>query len=149
MDFVLGKDCKVYYGAAATTTSTATTELTQTRKAGLSCEAGEADVTTRGNSGWKAIAATLRSLSAEIELIFKPGDAGYAALREAYLTNGQLCLAILTGALNAAESEGPVGNFAVTAFNRTEELEEGVVYTATLKLTKLIEWVEATAGSGS
>ena len=101
------------------------------------------------STGAPATAATLRSMSAEIELIFKPGDAGYAALRTAYLTNGQVCLALLTGALSAAESEGPVGNFAVTAFNRTEELEEGVVYTATLKLTKLIEWIDATAGSGS
>ena len=146
MDFVLGKDCKVYCGAAGTQLS-GLAELSTVRKAGLSAEAGEADVTTRANSGWRATAATLRSLSAELEVVFKPGDAGYETLRDAYLGGTSVCLAVLTGARDAAGSEGPHGDWAVTGFSRTEELEEGVVVTVTAKLTSFTAWVEVGAGS--
>lgn len=145
MDWVLGKDCKVYYGAAGGELS-ALTEMTQVRKASLSGEAGEADVTTRGGNGWKATAGTLKSLSAEMELVFKPGDAGYEALRDAWLTGAPLALAVLTGAQDAAGSEGPHGDWAISNFGRTEELEEGVVVSVTAKLAKFTAWVEV-AGS--
>jgi len=146
-DFVLGMDCKVYYGAAGTALASLT-ELTQVRKAGFSGETGEADVTTRGNGGWKASASTLRSLSGEMEIVFKPGDAGYEALRDAWKGNTLVSLAVLTGGSTVAGSEGPHGDFAVTGFNRSEELEEGVVVSVTVKLNKFTAWIEV-AGSGS
>ena len=148
MDYVLGKDGKVYYSATAQTVLGSLTELTTIRKAGFSGEAGSADVTTRANTGWRATAATLRDLSAELEIVFKPGDAGYEVLRDAWLAGSLVCLAILTGAYDAAGTEGPHGDFAVTAFNRAEELEEGMLVTFSLKLNKYIAWVDV-SGSGS
>ncbi len=35
------------------------------------------DVTTRGNNGWKATAATLKEGSVEFEMPWKPTDAGF------------------------------------------------------------------------
>ena len=141
MDFVLGKDCKVYHGAADAALSTMT-ELSIIKEASLDCEVGEADVTTRANGGWRATAATLRDLSGELTLVYKGGDAGYEALRDAWLGGSVLELALLTGDKSATGSEGPKGNFSVTKFSRGEPLEEGVTISATVKLTKFAEWVE-------
>ncbi len=146
MDFVLGMNCKVYYGTADAELA-AMTELSIVKDATLSCEVGEADVTTRANTGWRATAATLRSLTAELTLVYKPGDAGYKALRDAWLAGTVVELAVLTGGRDAADTEGPKGNFSVTNFSRSESLEEGVTITATLKLAKFDEWVEVGSGS--
>ncbi len=146
MDYVLGMNCKVYYGAAGTGLNSLT-EMTQVRKASLSGETGEANVTTRGNSGWEATAATLRKLSAEIEILFKPGDAGYEILRDAWLAGTQVAMAVLTGGKAVAGSEGPRGDWSITNFARAEELEEGVVVTVTAKMYDFEEWVEVAAGS--
>jgi len=141
VDFVLGKDCKVYHGAADGALNTLT-ELNNVKEASIDCETGEADVSTRSGGGWKATAATLRDLSAEIELVYKPGDTGYKALRDAWLNGSKICMALLTGAKEVAGSEGPHGNFSITKFSRGEPLEEGVSVKATLKLTKFIAWVD-------
>ena len=47
----------------------------------LSLEAGEADVTTRGNDGWRAIVATLKEASVEFEMVWDTGDAGFDEAR--------------------------------------------------------------------
>jgi predicted secreted protein len=144
MEFVLGKDCKAYYGAADATLQTLT-ELSCVKDGTVDCETGTADVSTRACGGWKATAATLRDMSVELDLVYKPGDAGYKALRDAWLNGTQVCLALLTGAKVVAGSEGPHGNFSVTKFSRGEPLEEGVSVKATAKLTKFIAWIEVAA----
>jgi hypothetical protein len=41
----------------------------------LNLEAGEAEVTTRANSGWRATVATLKEASVEFEMVWDTGDA--------------------------------------------------------------------------
>jgi len=38
-------------------------------------QGGEADITTRGNSGWRATAPTLRECTVEFQMVWRPGDA--------------------------------------------------------------------------
>lgn len=71
---ILGMDAKLYYGNAG---SSATNEMTNVRDVTVSAEAGEADVTTRANSGWRATVATLRECSIEFEMVWDPADAGF------------------------------------------------------------------------
>ena len=71
MDFQLGMNAKAYYGAADTPLVNLV-ELTNVKDVNLSLDAGEADVTTRANSGWRATAATLKEASAEFEMVWKP-----------------------------------------------------------------------------
>jgi hypothetical protein len=40
---------------------------------------GEADVTTRGNAGWRATVATLKDGSIEFEMVWDTGDADFGA----------------------------------------------------------------------
>lgn len=139
--FLLGMNAKIYQGAAGGALATLT-EMGNVKDVTLNLEAGEADVTTRSNQGWRATAPTLRECTAEFEMLWKPGDAGFDAVKQAFLTAGTLRLAVLTGARDAAGSEGPMGDFSITNFSRSEPLEEGVTVSVTAKLAVFDEWVE-------
>jgi hypothetical protein len=145
--FLLGMNAKIYQGASGEDLS-ALAEMGNVKDVTLNLEAGEADVTTRENSGWRATAPTLRDCSAEFQMQWKPGDACFQAIKTAFLTSGQVRLAILTGARSAdgttpeAGSEGPLGDFSITNFSRSEPLEEGVQVSVTAKLANFIEWIE-------
>ena len=138
-EFVLGMNAKLYYGAAG---GSAATEMGNVRDVTLTLEAGEADVTTRANLGWRATAPTLRECTAEFEMLWKPGDAGFDAVKTAFLTSSSIRLAVLTGDRAASGTEGPLGDFSITNFSRNEPLEEGVTVSVTAKLAVFAEWVE-------
>ena len=146
-DFLLGMNAKIYQGAAAAdpaTLSPATlTEMGNVKDVTLSLEAGEADITTRANSGWRATAPTLRECSCEFEMVWKPGDAGFEAIKTAFLSAGTVALAVLTGAHDETGAEGPVGNWSITNFSRSEALEEAVTVSVTAKLAAFGQWFEA------
>ena len=139
--FLLGMNAKIYQGAAGSELS-ALTEMANVKDVTLSLEAGEADVTTRANSGWRATAPTLRECTAEFEMLWQPGDAGFEAIKTAFLSAATICLAVLTGARDASGTEGPLGDFSITNFSRSEPLEEGVTVSVTAKLAVFDEWVE-------
>jgi hypothetical protein len=78
---------------------------------------------------------------------WKPGDAGFDAIKTAYLTSGNVRLAPLTGPKDAgggegAGSEGPFGDWGITNFSRNEPLEEAVTVDVTAKLSTFKEWIE-------
>ena len=146
-DFLLGMNAKIYQGAAAADPSTldpaTLTEMGNVKDVTLSLEAGEADVTTRANSGWRATAPTLRECSCEFEMIWKPGDVGFEAIKTAFLSASTVALAVLTGAHTDSGAEGPVGNWSITNFSRSEALEEAVTVSVTAKLAAFGQWYEA------
>ena len=138
-DFVLGMNAKLYHGAAG---GSASTELTNVRNVTLNLEAGEADVTTRANGGWRATAPTLRECSVDFEMVWDPEDTGFTAIKNAFLTNALIALKVL----DQADGQGPDGDFSITSFTRSEELEEALTVSVTAKLAVFRSWVE---GSGS
>lgn len=136
-NFILGMNAKLYHGTAGTT---AATELTNVRNVTLNLEAGEADVTTRANSGWRATVPTLRECTCEFEMVWDPADAGFTAIKNAFLTAGLIALKIL----DQAGGQGPDGDFSITSFSRNEQLEEAITVSVTAKLAVFREWVEGT-----
>ncbi len=138
-NFVLGMNAKLYHGVAG---GPANTEMTNVRNVTLNLEAGEADVTTRANLGWRATAPTLRECSVEFEMVWDPADAGFTAIKNAYLTNGLIALKVL----DQAGGQGPDGDFSITSFSRSEELEEAITVSVTAKLAVFRSWV---GGGGS
>ncbi len=122
--FLLGMNAKAYQGAAGAALA-ALSEMANVKDVSLNLEAGEADVTTRANNGWRANAATLRECAAEFEMLWKPGDLIFQAVKKAYLTSGTIRMAFLTGAIDGEDAEGPVGDFSIPKFSRNEPLEEG------------------------
>ncbi len=81
--YVLGMNAGLYQGAAGSTSPSTMSEVDNVRDVTLSMEAGEADITTRGNNGWRATAPTLRECTVEFQMVWKPGDTGFT--REMYL----------------------------------------------------------------
>ncbi len=140
-EFLLGMNAKIYQGAAGSALATLT-EMANVKDVTLNLEAGEADVTTRANQGWRATAPTLRECTAEFEMLWKPGDAGFDAVKTAFLSAGTIRLAVLTGDRSTTGTEGPLGDFSITNFSRNEPLEEGVTVSVTAKLAVFDEWVE-------
>lgn len=141
--YLLGMNAKIYHGPAEALL-TALTEMSNVKDVTVTLEAGEADVTTRANQGWRATAATLRECTVEFEMLWLPGDAGFEAVKTAYLTAGKVRLAALTGAKDDTASEGPMGDFTIQSFSRREPLEEGVTVAVTAKLAKWDSWVGGT-----
>ena len=139
-EFLLGMEAKIYHGATGAELS-AMTELTNVRDLSVKLSAGETDITTRANQGWRGTAPTLRECSLDFEMVWKPGDAGFAAIKTAYLTNGTVELAVLSGDKTVAGSEGPKGSFSITEFSRDEALEEAIKVSVTAKLATFDEWV--------
>lgn len=140
-DFILGMNAKIYQGPADTALASLT-EMGNVRDVTLNLEAGEADVTTRANSGWRATAPTLRECTCEFEMVWKSDDVGFQAVKDAFLNATELALAVLTDAKDASGAEGPRGNWSITNFSRNEALEEAIVVSVTAKLAKFEEWVE-------
>ena len=149
-NFVLGKDCKLYYGETLTATPTGAedwTEIDNAKDVNLQLDNGEADITTRGNSGWKATAATLKEASIETEMLWKPSDPAFAAVLDAWLNNKELAIAAMSGAMAVAGSQGLAGNCVVTSFKRNEPLEEAVTVSVTLKPSSFTTWLVMPAGT--
>jgi len=140
-EFLLGMNAKIYQGATGADLASLA-EMANVKDVTLTLNAGEADVTTRANQGWRATAPTLRECTAEFEMLWKPGDAGFDAIKTAYLSSDTVRLAVLTGAQDAAGTEGPVGDFSITNFSRSEPLEEGVTVSVTAKLAVFDQWLK-------
>ncbi|MCC7409102.1 MAG: hypothetical protein IT442_13625 [Phycisphaeraceae bacterium] len=133
--FILGMNAKLYFGTAG---ATAATEMTNVRNVTLTLEAGEADVTTRANQGWRATAPTLRECTCEFEMVWDPADAGFTAIKDAFLAAGTVALKIL----DKANGQGPDGDFSITSFSRGEQLEEAITVSVTAKLAAFRDWIE-------
>ena len=139
MPIKLGMNCKAYYGVAG---SSATNLMPNVTDVTINLEKGEADVTTRGNSGWRATVGTLKDGSVEFEMIWDTAEDGFNAIKDAYFNDTAIALAFLDG----VAGEGMDADFTVTNFTRTGPLEEAVKAAVTVKptySTRAPEWVEA------
>ena len=136
---ILGKDAKLYQGAALGAIGTLT-EVSNIKDASLTLTAGEADVTTRANAGWRAKKPTLRECSVDFVMMWDPADASFIAIRTAFLAGSPLELAILDQDRATPTAQGPKGQFSITGFTRSENLEEGITVSVTAKMTLFEQW---------
>ena len=95
----------------------------------------EADVTTRGNNGWKATAGTLKEGSIEFEMVWDTEDEGFTAVKDAYFGNTAIGLAAMDGDIETAGSQGLWADCMITNFSRDEALEEAITVKVTAKPT--------------
>ena len=139
VDFILGMDAVLKIGAADAALS-ALVEVSNVKDLKLGMSKATVDITTRANLGWRAKAATLKECTCEFQMLWKPEDTGFEAIRTAFLDNSEI------GAcpLSEDDGEGPRGNWVVTKFDRNESLEEGITVDVTLELAKYIAWETGT-----
>ena len=138
--FVMGKDCKLYHGVASAALA-ALTLANNVKDVTLNLTTGEADTTTRGNSGWKSTSPTLKEATVDFEMQHQPGDAFSAAVIAAWLAGTTVAMAVLTGERATSLTVGPRGNWTITNCSRSEPLEDSVKWSVTAKLETYTEWV--------
>ncbi len=131
MAFKLGMQAVINFKAGGQAGGGAWAAMGNTRDVTLSMEAGEADVTTRSNNGWRAIVATLKDASVEFEMVWDPEDAAFAAIQSAFMDNEIIGLQVLDG----EDGEGLQADWMITNFTRSEPLEEAVTVSVTAKPT--------------
>ena len=146
-NYYLGKDAKMYYGDALLDGSESAdvaevdwTEATNVKNVSIDLSKAEADVTTRANTGWRALVGTLKEMSVEFEMVYKDSDAFLTAIKNAYIDDTEISMLVLTGDEDTAGHQGPAANFNVVDFSRGEDLEDAIVHNVTLKASSYQQW---------
>ena len=135
MSVKLGMDAKLYFCVAGIGGSPTWTLLSNVKNVTLNLQKGEADVTTRANSGWKATAGTLKEGSIEFEMVWDTSDAGFTAIQQAYFANTLIGLAAMDGPIATNGSQGLWADCMIIDFSRDEPLEEAISVKVTAKPT--------------
>jgi hypothetical protein len=137
MGVKLGLDARLYMNSG-TYASPTWSGLNNVRDLTLNLETGEADVSTRGNEGWRATVSTLKDASLEFELVIDPEDSGFTSIVNAFLQNEPVEFVVLDGPISGEGSVGSQGlraTFRIASFSRNEALEEAVTASVTAKPT--------------
>jgi len=138
----LGMNAKLYYSATSGTALASLTEMTAVKNVTVNLDAAEADVTTRGNSGFRANAKTLKECGIDFDYQYTSDDSILTDLRNAWLNDTQIELAALTDDQGTGGAEGPKGTFDVVSISRNEDLEEAITHSISCKLYSWGEWVQ-------
>lgn len=101
----------------------------------LNLETGEADVTTRGNAGWRATVGTLKDASIEFEMVWDTEDENFSALLSAFMSGTNVDLLVMDGDRGAEGSQGLKATCRIISFSRSEPLEEAITVSVTAKPT--------------
>jgi len=134
MGVKLGLDAKLYRNTG-TSGSPTWVEMTNVKDLTLSFEAGEADVTTRGNAGWRATLAALKDASIEFEMVWDTADAAFTAIKDAFFGGTSVEFAVMDGDIETTGSQGLRAVMSITNFSRSEPLEEAISVSVTAKPT--------------
>lgn len=144
MGIKLGMEAKLYRNTGDFATPV-WVELSNVKDLTLSLEKGEADVTTRANGGWRALAGTLKDGSIEFEMVWDTQDTGFTAIKDAWFNDTPIEFAVMDGDITASGSQGLRATMEVFNFSRNEPLEEAVTVSVTIKPTYAAnapQWME-------
>lgn len=130
----LGLDAKLYRNTG-TSGSPAWNLLANIRDVTLSLETGEADVTTRGNNGWRATVGTLKEAGIEFEMVWDTDDADFTAIKDAFFNGTSIEFAVMDSLITDAGAQGLRAVCRVITFTRSEPLEEALTVSVTAKPT--------------
>lgn len=134
MTIKLGMEAKLYRNTG-TYASPTWVEMQNVKDLTLNLEASEADVTTRGNAGWRATIAALKDGSIEFEMVWDTEDTDFTALKNAFFDGTPIELAVMDGDMSAAGTQGLRAVCRILNFTRTESLEEALTVSVTAKPT--------------
>src|SRR6187455_1224412 len=118
----LGMEAKLYRNSGSYASPT-WAELDNVKDLTLNLEAGEADVTTRGNAGWRATIASLKDGSIEFDMVWDTADASFTAIKDAFFGGTAVEFAVMDGDIETAGSQGLRASMSITGFSRSEALE--------------------------
>jgi len=134
MSIPLGLNCKLYRNTGTYATPV-WDEITGARDVAINLNADEADVTTRGGGGWKAILQSLNDASLDVEIPWDSADADMTAIRSAFIARTSIEVAAMDGDISVSGAEGFRATVAITKFERSEPLNGPAMVSITLKPT--------------
>jgi hypothetical protein len=130
----LGLDAKLYRNTG-NPGSSLWQLIANVRDVTLNLETGEADVSTRGNVGWRATAGTLKDASIEFEIMWDTEDYHFSALQDAFFSGTPFELLVMDSDASEAGSQGLQATCQIINFTRSEALEEAITVSVTAKPT--------------
>lgn len=101
----------------------------------LNLEKSEATISMRC-SGWELVRAVLKKASVDFKMMYNPGNAGYQAIRDAFLNNTRIECYVCNGDITTASVttvEGLRATYEVMKFNLGQPLEGAQTYDVTMK----------------
>ena len=125
----LGLDAKLYRNTG--TYAAPTWDLIgNVRDLTLNLETGEADVSTRSNNGWRATVSTLKDASLEFEMVWDTADSDFGAIRDAFLNNTTVEIAVMDGLITGAVTRHEIPGLPALCFTLEGALLGGVTISA-------------------
>jgi Phage tail tube protein len=122
---VLGLAAHLYLEPGTTTGYTAGTLVSNCQDLMLKVEKNTADVTTRGNNGWRAKVAVLRDVTVTFKMIYDNNDPTVAMVLNSFLSNTAPTNQLQTAVLDP-DGFGLTASMVVTSCSRNEPLEEAL-----------------------
>jgi hypothetical protein len=141
-------EAKLYFCAAGIGGTPAWTEISNAKDVTLTVEKGQADVSTRANNGWKATAGTLKDATIDWDMVWNTSDPGFAAIKTAFMDNTVIGMAVMSGPMTEAASEGLQADCMILSFTRSEPLQEAITVKVQAKPTLSAtapSWINGTA----
>lgn len=142
MAAVLGLNCRLFIQSDGVAGSNGWTEMTNVRDLAVNLDSERADVTTRGNNGFRAEIGTLKNGSITFDAVFDTADAVFTALQAAFFANSLVGVRALTGDPAAQATQGLVADMAVVNFSQTQNLADAV--TVSIELSPTLSATAAT-----
>lgn len=130
----LGMECKLYRNTGSSESPTWTL-IGNVRDVSFEMTSSEADVTTRGNAGWRAMRRGLKEASITFEMVWDTTDTNFSAIQSAYFAGTSIEFAVMDGLITTNGSSGLRATMSVMSFSRQEPLEGAVTASVTLKPT--------------
>ncbi len=134
----LGKSCKVYYcttaldGASNDAAGATWVEIDLVKDLTLDHAREDHDATTRGSGDYVETAKGMIEAGVEFGMKHLPGNAGFDALRDAWIAGTTVAMAIMDGDIATSGSEGLCANMVVD-MKRAEPVRGEMDYAVTVK----------------
>lgn len=134
MGAILGSACKAYrntgtYGAPVWN------EVPNIKDLSVDISTAEADVSTRGNAGWRATVAAQNDATATWNMVYDTTDADFVAFKDAIINKTSIELLFLDGPVGTTGSQGLRARWMLTSTRLDQGLETAVMVDITARPT--------------
>lgn len=141
---MIGLDCTLNRNTAAWGSPT-WSPVNIVRDVTLDLEQGATEANARDNPDWELNLLTRKKGSVSFDMLNKPGDANFEAIRDAYLNKTPIDIAVLDDEADVEGAQGLRAEWGITKFSRNEPQEGVVTYAVSmvpLRTGNLPTWME-------
>jgi hypothetical protein len=135
MPAILGLNCKAYRNSAAAGATPVWVEATSVTSVDISNTLATADVTRRGNNGYRAQVGTLAEGSISFDLMYDTADTFFSTIDVAFRGRTTIDMFFANGPVATTGTRGFRAAFAVTDFSESQQLEDAVRFSVTLAVS--------------